>query len=153
MLNRFRLTPDNFYPSWASPDLDLIEGLSPAISIEQKSSSHNPRSTVGTVTEIYDYLRLLFARIGEPRCPEHNITLEAQNRQPDGRPGYGPAGRYQTHADGTHRASGAKANTSNCSPKCTLRDIFARALMVPSIDLGSIEPLEKKHQTQYRYRG
>lgn len=60
------------------PDLDLIEGLSPAISIEQKSSSHNPRSTVGTVTEIYDYLRLLFARIGEPRCPVHDITLEAQ---------------------------------------------------------------------------
>ncbi len=60
------------------PDVDLIEGLSPAISIEQKSSSHNPRSTVGTVTEIYDYLRLLFARVGEPRCPDHDITLSAQ---------------------------------------------------------------------------
>jgi len=60
------------------PDVDLIEGLSPAISIEQKSTSHNPRSTVGTVTEIYDYLRLLFARVGEPRCPEHGVTLEAQ---------------------------------------------------------------------------
>ncbi len=60
------------------PDVDLIEGLSPAISIEQKSTSHNPRSTVGTVTEIYDYLRLLFARVGEPRCPEHNIGLNAQ---------------------------------------------------------------------------
>ena len=60
------------------PDVDLIEGLSPAISIEQKSTSHNPRSTVGTVTEIYDYLRLLFARIGEPRCPEHNVKLDAQ---------------------------------------------------------------------------
>jgi excinuclease ABC subunit A len=60
------------------PDVDLIEGLSPAISIEQKSTSHNPRSTVGTVTEIYDYLRLLFARIGQPRCPTHHITLEAQ---------------------------------------------------------------------------
>lgn len=60
------------------PDVDHIEGLSPAISIEQKSTSHNPRSTVGTVTEIYDYLRLLFARVGQPRCPEHNITLEAQ---------------------------------------------------------------------------
>ena len=60
------------------PDVDLIEGLSPAISIEQKSTSHNPRSTVGTVTEIYDYLRLLFARVGKPRCPKHNITLEAQ---------------------------------------------------------------------------
>jgi len=60
------------------PDVDHIEGLSPAISIEQKSTSHNPRSTVGTVTEIYDYLRLLFARVGEPRCPEHNLVLEAQ---------------------------------------------------------------------------
>jgi excinuclease ABC subunit A len=60
------------------PDLDHIEGLSPAISIEQKSTSHNPRSTVGTVTEIYDYLRLLFARAGEPRCPDHGLPLEAQ---------------------------------------------------------------------------
>ncbi len=60
------------------PDVDLIEGLSPAISIEQKTSSHNPRSTVGTVTEIYDYLRLLYARIGEPRCPDHDVTLEAK---------------------------------------------------------------------------
>jgi excinuclease ABC subunit A len=60
------------------PDLDLIEGLSPAISIEQKASSHNPRSTVGTVTEIYDYLRLLYARAGEPRCPHHSLPLKAQ---------------------------------------------------------------------------
>src|SRR5205814_1244230 len=60
------------------PDVDLIEGLSPAISIEQKSASHNPRSTVGTVTEIYDYLRLLYARVGEPRCPTHGVTLAAQ---------------------------------------------------------------------------
>ena len=60
------------------PDVDSIEGLSPAISIEQKAASHNPRSTVGTITEIYDYLRLLFARVGEPKCPEHNRTLEAQ---------------------------------------------------------------------------
>ncbi|GAA4815690.1 UvrABC system protein A [Marinicella pacifica] len=60
------------------PDLDHIEGLSPAISIEQKSTSHNPRSTVGTITEIYDYLRLLYARIGTPRCPQHAISLEAQ---------------------------------------------------------------------------
>ena len=67
-----------FLSMMEKPEVDLIEGLSPAISIEQKSSSHNPRSTVGTVTEIYDYLRLLFARIGEPRCPDHKITLEAQ---------------------------------------------------------------------------
>lgn len=60
------------------PDVDGIEGLSPAISIEQKSTSHNPRSTVGTITEIYDYLRLMFARVGEPRCPTHDVTLAAQ---------------------------------------------------------------------------
>jgi len=61
------------------PDVDLIEGLSPAISIEQKATSHNPRSTVGTVTEIHDYLRLLFARVGDPYCPDHNILLQAQS--------------------------------------------------------------------------
>ena len=60
------------------PDVEHIEGLSPAISIEQKSTSHNPRSTVGTITEIHDYLRLLFARVGEPRCPDHAVVLEAQ---------------------------------------------------------------------------
>lgn len=67
-----------FLSMMEKPDVDLIEGLSPAISIEQKSTSHNPRSTVGTVTEIYDYLRLLFARVGTPRCPEHDVDLAAQ---------------------------------------------------------------------------
>jgi excinuclease ABC subunit A len=61
------------------PDVDLIEGLSPAIAIEQKATSHNPRSTVGTVTEIHDYLRLLYARVGEPHCPDHGIALSAQS--------------------------------------------------------------------------
>ena len=61
------------------PDVDLIEGLSPAIAIEQKATSHNPRSTVGTVTEIHDYLRLLFARVGTPYCPDHNLPLAAQS--------------------------------------------------------------------------
>ena len=67
-----------FLSMMEKPDIDHIDGLSPAISIEQKSTSHNPRSTVATVTEIYDYLRLLFARAGTPRCPDHGITLEAQ---------------------------------------------------------------------------
>lgn len=67
-----------FLSMMEKPEVDLIEGLSPAISIEQKSTSHNPRSTVGTVTEIYDYLRLLFARVGSPRCPDHDVALEAQ---------------------------------------------------------------------------
>ncbi|MEC8741214.1 MAG: excinuclease ABC subunit UvrA, partial [Pseudomonadota bacterium] len=67
-----------FLSMMEKPDIDHIEGLSPAISIEQKSTSHNPRSTVGTISEIYDYLRLLFARVGEPHCPEHGTKLEAQ---------------------------------------------------------------------------
>lgn len=67
-----------FLSMMEKPDVDTIEGLSPAISIEQKSTSHNPRSTVGTITEIYDYLRLLYARAGIPRCPDHDVPLEAQ---------------------------------------------------------------------------
>ena len=67
-----------FLSMMEKPDVDHIEGLSPAISIEQKSTSHNPRSTVGTVTEIYDYLRLLYARAGRPRCPTHGNDLQAQ---------------------------------------------------------------------------
>jgi excinuclease ABC subunit A len=67
-----------FLSMMEKPDVDHVEGLSPAISIEQKSTSHNPRSTVGTITEIYDYLRLLYARVGEPRCPTHNQPLSAQ---------------------------------------------------------------------------
>ena len=67
-----------FLSMMEKPDMDHIEGLSPAISIEQKSTSHNPRSTVGTITEIYDYLRLLYARVGEPRCPDHDEPLQAQ---------------------------------------------------------------------------
>jgi len=67
-----------FLSMMEKPDVDHIEGLSPAIAIEQKSTSHNPRSTVGTVTEIYDYLRVLFARVGEPHCPQHDTVLEAQ---------------------------------------------------------------------------
>lgn len=67
-----------FLSMMEKPDVDHIEGLSPAISIEQKATSHNPRSTVGTITEIYDYLRLLFARVGQPHCPEHDVVLDAQ---------------------------------------------------------------------------
>ena len=88
------------------PDVDLIEGLSPAISIEQKATSHNPRSTVGTVTEIHDYLRLLFARAGTPYCPNHDIPLHVADRLADGRHGAGAAGRHA--ADGAG-AGGARA--------------------------------------------
>src|SRR5215213_10349454 len=68
-----------FLELMSKPDVDLIEGLSPAISIEQKTTSRNPRSTVGTVTEIHDYMRLLWARVGDPHCPEHNLALTAQS--------------------------------------------------------------------------
>jgi excinuclease ABC subunit A len=67
------------------PDVDVIEGLSPAISIEQKAASHNPRSTVGTITEIHDYLRLLYARAGTPYCPDHELPLQRAERGADGR--------------------------------------------------------------------
>jgi excinuclease ABC subunit A len=78
------------------PDVDAIEGLSPAIAIEQKATSHNPRSTVGTITEVYDYLRLLFARVGTPRCPEHGTPLEAQtvSQMVDATLALDPARRY-----------------------------------------------------------
>ena len=78
MLNLYLPMLGNFLDRMNKPDVDMIEGLSPAISIEQKSTSHNPRSTVGTVTEIHDYLRLLYARAGDPYCPTHKIKLEAQ---------------------------------------------------------------------------
>ena len=83
------------------PDVDLIEGLSPAISIEQKATSHNPRSTVGTVTEIHDYLRLLFARIGDPHCPDHQILLAAQS--------VSQMVDHVLHAARGHAAHGARA--------------------------------------------
>ena len=67
-----------FLQVMSKPDVDSIDGLSPTISIDQKSASHNPRSTVGTVTEIHDYMRLLYARVGEPHCPKHGIKLETQ---------------------------------------------------------------------------
>lgn len=85
-----------FLSMMEKPDIDSIEGLSPAISIEQKSTSHNPRSTVGTITEIYDYLRLLYARVGTPRCPDHGIALEAQtvSQMVDATLAQDPAKRY-----------------------------------------------------------
>ena len=73
--------PVSFWGLMEKPDVDQIEGLSPAVSIDQKSVSHNPRSTVGTVTEIYDYLRLLFARVGIPHCPTCGVEVSAQSAQ------------------------------------------------------------------------
>ena len=103
------------------PDVDLIEGLSPAIAIEQKATSHNPRSTVGTVTEIHDYLRLLFARVGDPHCPEHGIDARRAERVADGRP---RAGAARGHARDDPRArwwSGARASRRSSSTSCARR--------------------------------
>ncbi len=86
-----------FLSMMEKPDVDHIEGLSPAISIEQKSTSHNPRSTVGTVTEIYDYLRLLYARAGIPRCPDHGDPARGAERLADGRRRARAAGRHEDH--------------------------------------------------------
>ena len=82
-----------FLGQMEKPDVDQIDGLSPAISIDQKGASQNPRSTVGTVTEIYDYLRLLFARIGHPHCPNCGREIERQTVQPDRGPGAAPCRR------------------------------------------------------------
>ena len=129
-----------FLSMMEKPDVDHIEGLSPAIAIEQKSTSHNPRSTVGTVTEIYDYLRLLFARAGMPRCPDHGARPRGADREPDGRPGAGAArgharslllapviaerkGEHPQAARGAarHRASFARASTARSSSSTTRR--------------------------------
>ena len=85
------------------PDVDYIEGLSPAISIDQKGVSHNPRSTVGTVTEVYDYLRLLFARVGKPHCPQCRPSGREAVRPADRRRRLRPAAGQPHHADGARR--------------------------------------------------
>ena len=81
MLNHYPAYARQFLGQMDKPDVDSIEGLSPAISIDQKTTSRNPRSTVGTVTEIHDYLRLLFARIGKPICPNHGIEITSQTME------------------------------------------------------------------------
>jgi excinuclease ABC subunit A len=86
------------------PDVDVIEGLSPAISIEQKATSHNPRSTVGTITEIHDYLRLLYARAGTPYCPDHDLPLQAQSVSADGGRRAGAARRHAADDPGARGA-------------------------------------------------
>ena len=107
------------------PDVDHIEGLSPAISIEQKSTSHNPRSTVGTITEIYDYLRLLYARVGTPRCPDHGFPLEAQtvSQMVDQVLALAKDRRAPSSAGCCWRrwSASARASTRRCSSSCARR--------------------------------
>ena len=88
-----------FLQMMEKPDVDSIDGLSPAISIDQKTTSRNPRSTVGTVTEIYDYLRLLYARVGRPHCPICGRPIAGQNVAGDRRPGSPPAGGDEVHGE------------------------------------------------------
>ena len=116
-----------FLSMMEKPDVDHIEGLSPAISIEQKSTSHNPRSTVGTITEIYDYLRLLFARAGEPRCPDHNKPLKAQTVSQ-------MVDQVMELSEGTKLmllapvVKDRKGNTYICLKHCVVRDLFVQEL-------------------------
>ena len=106
-----------FLSMMEKPDVDHIDGLSPAISIEQKSTSHNPRSTVGTVTEIYDYLRLLYARAGTPTLPRPRHHAGGADRQPDGGPGAGAAGRHAGHAArARRRGTQGRARAAHAGP-------------------------------------
>ena len=106
-----------FLSMMGKPDVDLIEGLSPAIAIEQKSASHNPRSTVGTITEIYDYLRLLFARVGQPRCPYHHLDLNAQTVSQMVDHVLVVTGRHRDYDFG---AGGARTQRRTCAIDCAI---------------------------------
>ena len=97
------------------PDVDAIDGLSPAISIDQKTTSRNPRSTVGTVTEIYDYLRLLWARCGTPHCPKCGKEIRRQTDRPDRRPDHGPAGADKISDPLPPSCAAKRASTRRCS--------------------------------------
>ena len=103
------------------PDVDSIEGLSPAISIDQKTTSRNPRSTVGTVTEIYDYLRLLWARVGHPHCPRCGRAIAGPVGRADHRPGDGPRRRARASWCSRRSCAGARASTADSWRSCARR--------------------------------
>ena len=103
------------------PDVDFIEGLSPAVSIDQKSTNRNPRSTVGTITEVYDYLRLLYARAGRPHCPVCGEPIARQTPAADRRPGARAATRAPGSRCSRRWSAAARASTSSCSPSCRPR--------------------------------
>jgi excinuclease UvrABC ATPase subunit len=105
-----------FLEMMQKPDVDQIDGLSPAISIEQKTTSRNPRSTVGTVTEIYDYMRLLFARVGIALFARHRPADRKPDRQPDGRPRDGAGRRHAALSCWRRSCAGARASTARNSP-------------------------------------
>ena len=103
------------------PDVDFIEGLSPAVSIDQKSTNRNPRSTVGTITEVYDYLRLLYARAGTPHCPVCGERIARQTPAADRRPGAGDGGGHPVPGARARWCAPARASSSTCSTSSTRR--------------------------------
>jgi hypothetical protein len=132
------------------PDVDLIEGLSPAISIEQKATSHNPRSTVGTVTEIHDYLRLLYARVGTPYCPDHSARAAGRaDRVADGRRRAGHAGRHQADDPGAGRGQPQGRARRPVRLKCRPRASCASASRAaPAAKIYEIDDLPKLKKTE-----
>ena len=135
------------------PDVDSIEGLSPAISIEQKTTSRNPASTVGTVTEIYDYMRLLFARVGIPYSPATGLPIESQtvSQMVDRVDG---DGRRHTDCSCWRRSSAAaKANTARNWPSSRRRVPRASASTATLYDIEEVPPLDKKLQARHRGGG
>lgn len=123
-----------FLSQMEKPEVDSIEGLSPAIAIEQKSTSHNPRSTVGTITEIYDYLRLLYARVGTPYCPEHDLPMVAQTVSE-------MVDAVKTLRKALHSCClpllfvSVKVNTATCSNNYKVKVLFVPVLMAKSLIL------------------
>ena len=105
---------DSSWDRWKSPTWKKIEGLSPAISIDQKSTNRNPRSTVGTVTEIYDYFRLFICPDWYPHCPKCGKEIKKQTVRSDGRSDYGPARRFQDTAAGARSKRGGRASMPRC---------------------------------------
>ncbi len=132
------------------PDVDSIEGLSPAISIDQKTTSRNPRSTVGTVTEIYDYLRLLYARIGHPHCPHLRAAHRRAEHPADRRPGLELPSAARASACSRRSCAGARASTASCFEQLRA-DGFTRV----KVD-GEVRELEERdrprQEVQARHR-
>ena len=135
------------------PDVDSIEGLSPAISIEQKTASRNPRSTVGTVTEIYDYLRLLCARVGKPHCQNCGRPIAGAVGRADGRPGAGAAPRARASWCWRRSCAGARASTARSSRSCAARASCASKIDGELRQLEEAIVLDKTLQARHRGRG
>ena len=135
-----------FLEMMQKPDVEHIDGLSPAISIEQKTTSRNPRSTVATVTEIYDYMRLLWARVGVPYSPATGLPIEAQTRQPDGRPGDGAARGHARSTCSPRWCAGARASTARSWPSGRRPASPACASTARCYEIEDAPALDKKYK-------